>query len=68
MPKHRNVKPSFAIYDACNDEFVSPLCTTIEALQIYLKDLDTDAAEGDYVILQAVESNAKLSKAGWSLE
>mgnify|MGYP003673616596 FL=1 len=68
MPKHKNVnvKPSYVIYDCCNDELASPLCTTVKELQQYLDDLDHQASEGDYVVLKVVESDIKISKGGWS--
>ena len=67
-PKHSIIKPSYVIYDTCNDEFASPLCTTMDELRGHLSDLDNEASEGDYIILKVVESDIELSKGGWTLD
>jgi hypothetical protein len=66
MPRNN---PEYVIYDRVADEFVSPICNSVEDLKESLHLLDQDADEDDYQIMTVTKTvEHRLLKSGWSID
>lgn len=61
--------PEYVIYNHADEAFVSPICSSIEALREEISDLDENADEDDYQIMTITRTvEVRLVKSGWTIE
>jgi len=59
----------YVIYDRQNEEFCTPICSSIESLREAISDLDENADEGDYQIMTVTRTvEFQLVKSGWTID